>query len=665
MRVRILIIAAVTIAATLGIPGHGLAVPAIPQTLEHRASIAASARPGGAFARTITTPWRVNLVGVSFDGQDPVAEGVEIQLRHRDKASWSPWVHLHVDPDEQPDRSEMRSASQRVATLPQWVERAKHFEIRIELEDDAAPIRDVRLETYNTAGDATDPPVVVAALRTIGRWLTAVPGPAAPAEAATTRPRVISRAEWGADESLRSSGPGIASKLAMAHVHHTVNSNSYSKDKAASLVRGIYQYHTRTRGYSDIGYNFLVDRYGQIFEGRHGGIDKAVIGGHAAGFNTGSTGIALLGTFDSVAPPSATIRALQKLLAWKLDIHHVPPIGKVARVSGGSTKYPKGKTVSLNRISGHRDTSSTACPGWRTYDKLPSIRKAVAGIGTPKIYLPEVTPSSLRMAGASANAPAKVTASFSHGVRWNLSITDSDGDGVYASTGLGTSLRDEWDGRGRDGLLAPSGRYHWRLTARTTWGTATPASGSFWVDSSFRPPFYDDDDRSEEPYIDSISERGITEGCNVPQGYCPDKLITRQMMAVFLTRALDLPKSPVDYFSDDDGRSAEDYINRVRHAEIAFGCGGDSYCPDRIVTRAMMAVFLARGFGLPEGATDHFTDDDGIGAEPSINAIADAGITHGCNVPDGFCPDRQVTRGMMAVFLERAILVSEASAEES
>ena len=145
------------------------------------------------------------------------------------------------------------------------------------------------------------------------------------ATAATAQPRIVSRAAWGANESIRRAGPDYSDTVKAAFVHHTVQSNSYSPSESAALVRSDYLYHVRTRGWNDIGYNFLVDRYGRVFEGRYGGVTRAVLGAHAGGFNTNSTGVALLGTFTTARPTGPMLAALQRLLAWKLDLTHVDP----------------------------------------------------------------------------------------------------------------------------------------------------------------------------------------------------------------------------------------------------------------------------------------------------------------------------------------------------
>jgi len=649
-RIRIAVVVIGTFVGTFGVQSHVIA-QVIPEALGHRAAVVSDVQPGQTVVQRVTLPWRANLVGVSFSSSDPDAAGVEIGVRYRDPGAWSEWLDVHIEADENPDAAEMRDASARNATLPQWVDLAKQIQIRIELEPDATPLQDVRLESYNTNGDAIEQPGIVRLAHTIGRVLTATPA-ATPAEAWTTMPKIITRAEWGANESWRSSGPGTADALVMAHVHHTVNSNSYSADESAALVRGIYRYHTQTRGYSDIGYNLLVDRYGQIFEGRKGSIYEPVIGGHAAGFNGGSTGIALIGTFTSASPPSAMIGALRRLLAWKLDYHHVPPTGKVLRISGGSTKYAEGKRVWLNRMSGHRDTSSTSCPGSTVYSLLPSIRSWVNDYGHPKIYLPSVEPSNVRFPGLNPTGPVEAYSTFSRTVSWRFRIMNGAGDVVFSRSGSGRSMSASWNGHGPDGLLVPSGSYPWSLTAGNSSGNARAAAGTLGIDADFTPPFYDDDGSSHEENIVTLAERGTTVGC-ATQRFCTMQPLTRAQMATFLARELELPTVGTDYFTDDDGSIHESNINRIAKEEITAGCGPTTFCPNSLITRAQMAVFLTNALHLPPATLDYFDDDDGSPYEDSINRMAAAGITSGCG-ERRFCPGSSVIRAHMATFLVRA-----------
>ncbi|MEZ0229309.1 MAG: N-acetylmuramoyl-L-alanine amidase, partial [Planctomycetota bacterium] len=129
------------------------------------------------------------------------------------------------------------------------------------------------------------------------------------------QPPLITRPQWGARPFACPEGVEYAPKLKFAVVHHTVNSNSYGPGDSASIVRGIQNYHLDALGYCDIAYHFLIDRFGQTFVGRAGGITNPVIGGHAGGFNTGSVGVAMIGDYSAAQPPGDQWISLVNILA--------------------------------------------------------------------------------------------------------------------------------------------------------------------------------------------------------------------------------------------------------------------------------------------------------------------------------------------------------------
>ncbi|GAA2414685.1 N-acetylmuramoyl-L-alanine amidase [Streptomyces glaucosporus] len=190
------------------------------------------------------------------------------------------------------------------------------------------------------------------------------------------RPSIVTRRGWGADESIRGSFL-YTSTVKAAFVHHTAGSNSYSCSEAPAIIRGIYRYHVKSNGWRDVGYNFFVDKCGKIYEGRAGGVAKPVMGAHTYGFNANSTGIAVLGTYNSTNPSGAAVNAVSRLVAWKLGLHGVNPKGTAVLTSGGG-KYAKGTKVRFNTVSGHRDGYVTGCPGDRLYAKLGTIRNNAA-----------------------------------------------------------------------------------------------------------------------------------------------------------------------------------------------------------------------------------------------------------------------------------------------
>ncbi|MFD4278462.1 N-acetylmuramoyl-L-alanine amidase [Streptomyces cyaneofuscatus] len=192
------------------------------------------------------------------------------------------------------------------------------------------------------------------------------------------RPGIVTRKGWGADEKLREKNFGYTKTVKAAFVHHSATGNNYTCKQAPSVLRSIYRYHVKSSGWRDFGYNFAVDKCGNIYEGRAGGVTKAVLGAHTLGFNTNTMGIAVLGSYGSTNPPAAAVTAISKLTAWKLGLFGRNPKGKITLVSGGSNKYKAGVKVKMNVISGHRDGFATECPGARLYKKLGKARTSSA-----------------------------------------------------------------------------------------------------------------------------------------------------------------------------------------------------------------------------------------------------------------------------------------------
>jgi hypothetical protein len=189
------------------------------------------------------------------------------------------------------------------------------------------------------------------------------------------KPVFLGRRDWGAKERWRNGSPSYNATIKQVHVHHTVNSNSYGRKDVPAMIRGMYAYHTKSLGWSDIGYNFLVDRFGRIWVGRAGGPRKAVRGAHTLGFNGKSTGVAVIGNFEEAVPSTAVIAAVARIAAWKLARYGRNPRGRVRVVSEGSDRYRDGRRVTLPVIDGHRDTNQTACPGKHLYAALPKVRR--------------------------------------------------------------------------------------------------------------------------------------------------------------------------------------------------------------------------------------------------------------------------------------------------
>lgn len=190
---------------------------------------------------------------------------------------------------------------------------------------------------------------------------------------------------------------------------------------------------------------------------------------------------------------------------------------------------------------------------------------------------------------------------------------------------------------------------------RTDLGLRSP--GLLTIDGQGAGPPLPFDDIYGSAHLDSILailDAGITNGCNA-SSFCPRSTLSRGQMASFIARAMDLPVASGDHFNDDTGHAHEDNINRLFEAGITAGCAQSAFCPDTPVSRGQMAVFLHRALNLTESGVDAFSDDDVTPYEDAINAIAAAGITQGCTT-DRYCPYSPVGRGQMASFLDRAFL---------
>ena len=216
-------------------------------------------------------------------------------------------------------------------------------------------------------------------------------------------PKVITRAQWGADESIRCEEPTYDDGVGGITVHHTAGRNDYSRAESAGIVRAIYAYHAETLGWCDIGYNALVDQYGQIFEGRYGGLDRAVQGAHAGGFNENTAGVALMGNYETETPSNESINAIGKFIGWRSKIAGIDPEGHTTMYSEGTefTPYAQDEAVDLPTVFAHRDVGNTDCPGDAAYALMDRIRGIAAG--NSSTYSSPATPE--RPPSQQARAP--------------------------------------------------------------------------------------------------------------------------------------------------------------------------------------------------------------------------------------------------------------------
>ncbi|HEX2196644.1 MAG TPA: N-acetylmuramoyl-L-alanine amidase [Actinomycetota bacterium] len=313
-------------------------------------------------AGAVSTAWPATHVGFSWKGDD--GTGVRYRV-HRADGSTSRWRRA-------PENHDAERGEQHFSGVLA-VGRAERVEWEV-VRPSSKSIRDVTLDYMNTVDGA---PVVETVV------------PVAQRTAAASAPDIVTRAEWGADESIKSTSGSCVRRffrVQQLFVHHTVGRNFESNPKAA--MRAIYHFHTQRQGWCDVGYNFVVGWDGTIYEGRwarkyapwevHSSEDRsgrAVAGAHVAGYNSGSVGVSVMGNFSEVQPPPAVRRTLAELLAWEADRHDLKPRGE------HTYRNPEtGATRRLKYIAGHRDAGYTECPGNFLYAALPAVRKDTAAV---------------------------------------------------------------------------------------------------------------------------------------------------------------------------------------------------------------------------------------------------------------------------------------------
>lgn len=405
-------------------------------------------------ATTAALTDRDELVGVTWSSGSP-----EVRVRFLTPRGWTAFEEPEDDSDV-PVAEERERA--RAGTEPVW-------------RPTGATLVDVRV-----TGAATDLTLV-----TVGdgeRRSTRSFGLAGAdaAEGSALLGGVRSRKDWGADESIRSGKVSYASGVQAVVVHHTAGGNDYSPQDVPRKIRADYAYHVQARGWSDLGYNLVVDKYGGIWEGRAGGIGRAVIGSHAAGFNTGTLGVSLLGDMTKAAPTKETVRAMARVAAYAGATWRFDPTAKVTLTSKGSPRYRSGTKVSLGRVHGHRDTGKTACPG-ALYDRLGDIRAGAKALLGPAVRITEVT-----VTGAPVHAPTPmvVRASLSRTAAWAVEVHDAEGAIVARATGEDRTPHLEWNGLRADlagAVPAQPGDYTWHVRADDLWHPVATRDGTVQV----------------------------------------------------------------------------------------------------------------------------------------------------------------------------------------
>jgi hypothetical protein len=318
----------------------------------------------------VTADFPFNAIAPYWHAEVPPGSALQVEVRvYTGQDGWSPW-HLFDEVSWIVGREGFYPES------PLLLVDGRQFQYRVTMTAASG-------ESNSATASASSPVLAAMTLAYLDTTAGPTTGEAKAAAAAgqvtaqgVPQPPIISRAGWGANESYRYDAHGDLTwplEYAPVHkivVHHTVTTNDYAEDEAAGWVRAIYVYHAVTLGWGDIGYNYLIDRYGNLFEGRYGGPD--VVGGHVYSYNYGSAGIAVMGTFgnyaNSIPPTEASLASLTDLCAWEANRSHIHPLEST----------PFWDTAPPN-LAGHRDYPpySTSCPGDALYAELPGLRQRV------------------------------------------------------------------------------------------------------------------------------------------------------------------------------------------------------------------------------------------------------------------------------------------------
>ncbi len=421
---------------------------------------------GATDARVVSKPRAVTgfaAIGVTWaHGEDLAEDQIALQVRTRTGDTWSDWEALEYHDEHGPDDGGAEAANSRPGTEPMFVGDVDDVQVEAVTDGTTLPddlslaLVDPGSARSNETETAADKPAQDAAGSydeeyAAGTSTTDADG--ITLQAATTplnakrtvaQPTIYSRAQWGADESIRNKSSLRYGTINGGFVHHTVNANDYTEAEVPAIIRSIYAYHVKSRGWSDIGYNFLVDRFGRIWEGRYGGIDKPVVGAHTLNYNGYSFAMSAIGNYETVQPSDAMLRAYGQLFAWKLSLHGVNPASMSQKI--GSTTFAA--------INGHRDAGSTACPGKYLYAQIPLIRTYATQASPVTPVTPAPTPVAVSEPDPQNNLDASPYPDL-------VVRRATDGRGLVIPTGGLTSFQQRtvvgksgWDERS-DVLVSP------------------------------------------------------------------------------------------------------------------------------------------------------------------------------------------------------------------
>lgn len=496
------------------------------------ADAASPTEAGLAHSALVEAPIAFSALGMRAPA---AAEGLAVRTSE-DGQRWSEWQPLgfmEVEDGPDPGSAEDQAVTAGKHTEALWVGEATHLQVEVTGDGAATLLGELEVTFIDS-------------MRLNGGPVERVSDAGVGAEAGASDLDIVSRAQWGADESL-GSGTRTASRVNMIVVHHTAHrsgssANTYTRAEAPGLIRAMHRYHTRSLGWSDIGYNALVDRYGTIYEGRKGGFANAVIGAHASGFNAGSFGVSVIGNFlDEQAPPAA-IAALTQVIGAAAGVYDIDPTGTTTRMGDG-TRRPT--------VVGHRDVGRTSCPG-RIQGLLPQIRSDARPMA---VRFPDVPSSSPHREAILNLAEAGVTS----GCRTNAFCPTDQLNRGQASSFVAQAF----------GIPPLAGRRF----------SDVPA-GNAHVGS-----------------INALGQRGLMRGYDSGD-FGPWDEMKRGQLATLLARTMGLSTDPLPAWSPGPYADvAATYthapaIAALKERGIVGNCGGGRFCPEEVVRRDSTASFV-------------------------------------------------------------------------
>lgn len=430
--------------------------------------------PGTVMTTKLIVPTELkpfSVVGLTWVGTLPT--GTSFKARVRETGKWSTWNELHFSDDHGVDPNSLEGNETRMGTDPFMTAVADAIEVIMTNKSGLAPT-DLKLELIGSPETNQDRALLMDLSK-----ITATPVPGAPAVTpngvVVLRPNIVSRAQWGANETWRDPVPRIGTKIVAGFVHHTASTNDYTPEQAPAQMRALYAYYTKSLKYADMAYNFLVDQYGTVYEGRNactfGDVlpcdspTLPVIGAHTAGLNPNTFAISAIGNYDTKAPinPDALVNSISSLMAWKLAPYGLDPSANASMVSSdtsGHSKYGYGMTAITPVISGHRDVGKTVCPGRYLYPYLDQIRAQATELLSPKISDVSVKPIQVNQ-GDSANVD--VNATIPANATWSVEVVDeTDGQIVNSKSGIQVvtgPIKFVWNKKDLTGTSVPEGNY--------------------------------------------------------------------------------------------------------------------------------------------------------------------------------------------------------------